>query len=244
MKKAISLLLSGVLLCLCLSGCGCRHEWQDASCTEPKTCTQCGKTDGESLGHTVIEWTVTKESSCTEHGTEAGRCTVCGAQTERETELKAHTLGDWFVLEEPTETKNGVRVIQCTVCGEEFDREVFSLSPEELRRLYISRCQSISYDSLARSPDAYKGTPVKLSGKVVQVCSEASSALYYSTYRVATSGSYNNVVYIKVDNYGADERILEDDWITFYGDYDGLYTYTTVLGASITIPSVKVRYLG
>lgn len=37
--------------------------------------------------------------------------------------------------------------------------------------------------------------------------------------------------------------ILEDDKITFYGTYGGLYTYTTVLGDSLTIPSVYVEYL-
>ncbi len=38
--------------------------------------------------------------------------------------------------------------------------------------------------------------------------------------------------------------ILEDDKITFYGTYGGLYTYTTVLGDSLTIPSIYVEYLG
>lgn len=37
--------------------------------------------------------------------------------------------------------------------------------------------------------------------------------------------------------------ILEDDKITFYGTYGGLYTYTTVLGDSLTIPSIYVEYL-
>ncbi len=27
------------------------HVWKDATCTDPKTCTICGKTDGEALGH-------------------------------------------------------------------------------------------------------------------------------------------------------------------------------------------------
>ena len=28
------------------------HEWQAATCTEPKTCKTCGETEGEALGHT------------------------------------------------------------------------------------------------------------------------------------------------------------------------------------------------
>lgn len=110
-------------------------------------------------------------------------------------------------------------------------------------QVYKDGCQSISYDNLSRTPDVYEGTDVKFTGRVLQVCSEATSAEYYSTYRVATSGRYDNVVMIYVDNYGSGTRILEDDWITFYGSYGGLYTYTTVLGASVTIPKIYVEYL-
>ena len=34
-----------------LTGCGHEHEWTKATCTEPKTCTKCGETEGEALGH-------------------------------------------------------------------------------------------------------------------------------------------------------------------------------------------------
>ena len=37
-------------------------------------------------------------------------------------------------------------------------------------------------------------------------------------------------------------RVLEDDYITFYGTYDGIYTYTAVRGNSISIPSVTAKY--
>ena len=29
------------------------HVWRDATCTEPKTCTECGETEGEPLGHNM-----------------------------------------------------------------------------------------------------------------------------------------------------------------------------------------------
>ena len=157
--------------------------------------------------------------------------------------MKEHTAGDWEVTKEPTETDKGTRAKKCTGCGKELETESFSLSAAELEARYKSKCKSISYTELARSPGEYEGEYVKFSGRVLQVCSEAKSALYYSTYRVGISGSYSNVMYIYVDNYGSGERILEDDWITFYGKFDGLYTYTTVMGASVTIPSVKVAYV-
>ena len=46
------------------------HKWTPATCTEPETCTICGKTRGEALGH---DWS---EPTCTEPGI----CKVCGAE--------------------------------------------------------------------------------------------------------------------------------------------------------------------
>ena len=229
--------------CGATQGSALGHSWTDATCTEAKTCSVCGKTDGEPLGHTVDEWVTLKAPTCTECGKEEGVCAVCGAEVSREIDKAAHTPGDWIIAEMPTKYADGTRVKLCTACGAIVQTESFTLSDEELKELYKENCRSISYKDLSRTPDAYMDEYVKFSGTVVQVCYEATSSLYYSTYRVATSGSYGDVVYIYVDNYGSGSRILEDDKITFYGTYGGLYTYTTVLGDSLTIPSVYVEYL-
>lgn len=229
--------------CGATQGSALGHSWTDATCTEAKTCSVCGKTDGEPLGHTVDEWVTLKASTCTESGEETGTCTVCGAEVSREISKAAHAPGDWIIAEMPTKYADGTRVKLCTACRSIVETESFTLSDDELKELYKENCRSISYKDLSRTPDAYMDEYVKFSGTVVQVCYEATSSLYYSTYRVATSGSYGDVVYIYVDNYGRGSRILEDDKITFYGTYGGLYTYTTVLGDSLTIPSVYVEYL-
>ncbi|MGI6013990.1 MAG: hypothetical protein ACOX7K_06870 [Oscillospiraceae bacterium] len=166
------------------------------------------------MGHTVTDWTIVRDSTCTETGLESGLCSTCNEMTERERALKEHIAGDWVVTEVPTEETEGTRVKTCTICETVVEEEKFSMSEEELKALYKSRCQSISYDNLSRTPDQYEGEYVKFTGKVLQICSETTSSLYYSTYRVATAGGYENGVYICVDNYGGDKRILEDDWIT------------------------------
>lgn len=51
MKKYLSILLLIALLASLLAGCGCDHEWEDATCEEPETCTECGKTRGEPDDH-------------------------------------------------------------------------------------------------------------------------------------------------------------------------------------------------
>lgn len=230
-------------VCSTIDGAPLGHSWKDATCTDPATCLTCNSTSGEALGHKVSNWTVANAPTCSKKGTEESKCSVCNETIQRELEKTAHTESDWITITKPTKSTKGTRVKNCTVCGEEIVSESFEMSAAEIEAEYKDSCQKISYKELERQPDKYKGKKVKFTGTVVQVCSEAESMFYYSTYRVATSGRYNNVVYIYVDNYGSNTRILEDDKITFYGEYDGLYSYKTVLGAQKTIPSIKVEYI-
>lgn len=55
-----NLLVIIVIICsLVMSGCSCNHEWENATCVEPKICTLCGTTDGEPLGHIPGDWKIT-----------------------------------------------------------------------------------------------------------------------------------------------------------------------------------------
>ena len=73
MKKTVTVFLAALMM-LSLSACSQAkgeahsHSWQEATCTEPKTCAACGLTEGEALGHS---WTPkTPEQPQT--------CSVCG----------------------------------------------------------------------------------------------------------------------------------------------------------------------
>ena len=56
----------------------CEHVWVDASCELAKTCSICGETEGEALGHTEV-LDASKAPTCTEKGlTEGKHCSVCG----------------------------------------------------------------------------------------------------------------------------------------------------------------------
>lgn len=223
-------------------GAALGHQWGDATCVLPMVCATCAAEEGSPLGHSVELWEVEEDSTCTEEGVEKGACTVCGEEVPQVIAKKEHTSGEWEVTVQPTPDEEGTRIKTCTVCGEELEKEDFTLSDEELEELYKKNCKTISYKDLARNPGDYEGEYVKFSGKIVQVCYEAESIFYYSSYRLATYGGYDNVVYIKIDNYGSGSRILEDDWITIYGKFDGLYTYETVMGSSVTIPCIVVEY--
>ena len=101
MKKRLTLIALVLVCALALSACGCKHEtWNAATCETPKTCADCGVTEGEALGHAWVDAT-----------TEAPKtCEVCGA-TEGDpittdprftTEATAAVQGKWVSLMEIT----------------------------------------------------------------------------------------------------------------------------------------------
>lgn len=109
---------------------------------------------------------------------------------------------------------------------------------------YKQKCKNISYKKLARTPDKYEGKKVKFTGEIVQVMEDedTSSAVYRINVTKGNYGFWDDTVY--VEYWGSSEkRFLEDDIVTFYGESVGLYTYETVLGASVTIPCVNAKYI-
>lgn len=113
--------VGAIMFCCMLTGCGHEHTWAEATCTEPKTCSECGKTEGEALGHTWVEATCTEAKHCNVCGetegeplehtwveatcAEAKHCDVCG---ETEGEPLEHTLTE----------ANYQQAAACEVCGE------------------------------------------------------------------------------------------------------------------------------
>ena len=44
MKKYVCMISAFLIGITLFAGCGCKHEWQAANCTNPKTCELCGVT--------------------------------------------------------------------------------------------------------------------------------------------------------------------------------------------------------
>ena len=100
------------------------HEWLKATCTEPRTCSICGATEGEPKGHKVEEWETTVKATCTETGEKSGECLRCGEMITEAYGPKGHKVEEWKTLEKATCTEPGERVGECTRCGERVDEEI------------------------------------------------------------------------------------------------------------------------
>ena len=109
---------------------------------------------------------------------------------------------------------------------------------------YKQKCQTYDYKTIFRYAEDYKGKDVKYTGKVVQVIEGYTMTSYRVNVTKDKWGYYDDTIYVTFyDSNGNTPRILEDDIITFYGTLSDLYTYETVMGASVTIPSVLATYI-
>lgn len=109
---------------------------------------------------------------------------------------------------------------------------------ENKKNSYIKQCKTYGYESIQRKPSKYKGKKIKLSGKAIQV---SEGWLDSVTLRVEDSSGdvwLVNYYYSKNEN-----KIIENDYLTIYGECSGTEAYTSILGESITIPSITAKYI-
>ena len=71
MKRILAILLT-LTMVFALCACGHTHKWVEATCTEPKTCSKCGETEGKALGHKWIPATFTEPETCSVCGETSG----------------------------------------------------------------------------------------------------------------------------------------------------------------------------
>lgn len=93
----------------------------------------------------------------------------------------------------------------------------------------------LTWEQIAREEKV--GTYGKFEGKIIQVVDNG----IYKSYRVAINGDYDQVMYVTDSMKKATETLLEDDYVYFKGESLGNTTYTTVMGASVTLPAFRVH---
>ena len=101
------------------------HSWQAATCTTPKTCSECGITEGEALEHIYGDYIITAAPTCTDFGTTQKTCSVCGHVETTPVEPLGHTkVIDPAVMATCT-TSGLTKGAHCKVCDSILIRQEF-----------------------------------------------------------------------------------------------------------------------
>ena len=128
MKRIISMLLLVVMCCALLTGCFCKHEWQDATCTTPTTCALCNKTEGKANGHVEGAMVTGEIDFASKTSVSYQKCKVCGESLFSETvDLTTLISGGNFVF-----TPNQYNSAMNTYFAGEYDFEVTTLDSGSL----------------------------------------------------------------------------------------------------------------
>lgn len=97
---------------------------------------------------------------------------------------------------------------------------------------------SISYEDLFRAGDSLIGDYFNFEGKIIQA---AGSGIYRVNITSEQKYSYvrwQDTVMLRVSGE-TEQRLLEDDIISFVAASEGLTSYTSVMGATIELPSLS-----
>ncbi|MBQ7896248.1 MAG: hypothetical protein IJ364_06835 [Oscillospiraceae bacterium] len=115
MKKTVltrlSVIIALVAALYLLTGCGeCQHQWGEADCLNPSTCSECGAVQGEALGHDWAAATCTAPESCSRCGETQGELAGhdwlpascenpehCSRCSETKGEALGHSYGKWLL---------------------------------------------------------------------------------------------------------------------------------------------------
>jgi hypothetical protein len=237
----------------------CEHDWIDATCTTPKTCSLCGKTEGEALGH-IEEIIPAEAATCEESGlTEGVRCSRCGEILVEQQVIPA--LGHKYTSEvtlDPTCTTDGIRTYTCSNgCGETYTEVIPALghnyvsevikpatcAEEGIRRYTCTRCgdtyeevipvlehkQAIREENRVEPDCTNDGSYEK-----VTYCTECGEVLNRETITLPALGHKPSAA-VKENNVDPD--------CTNKGSYDNV-VYCSVCGEELSRTTVEVPALG
>ena len=215
-------------------------EWE-YSCSEKKReCSVCGSLDIIKTGkeHKYGEWSIVKNPTCAEQGDKMRKCTECGYEEHSPIPKEEHKYeNNWSIVRKPTFKKKGIRKLKCTVCGEEH-KEKYSYTKLEV----AGKCSS--YKEISRNPDSYKGKWAKFTGEVVQVMDDYDETILRVNVTKDEYDFYEDTLYVYYNKSNkGNNRILEDDIITMYGQLNGITTYETVMSSEVSLPALKAWYI-
>ena len=216
MKKVLISLLVGVTLCGGLFGCG-----------------------EETVSKAKYDEVVKSNEQLVENNENL-------VKDKQELQAKIDSAKDYLELDPKEKELVDAKIVEVNQATEEqlaqekaqkeAEEEAKKEAEEEAKRQAESQKYEtgLTWEQIAR--EGRVGELGKFEGKIVQVMSGSG----FTQYRVAINGDYDTIMLIEVLDGISSEVLLEDDYVYFKGMSMGQYTYTTVLGSEMTIPSFIV----
>ena len=160
MKRIAAIVLT-LLLLIFLTSCACDHNFSNATCIKPATCTKCGETKGEALGHSFGEATCTTPETCSRcsrtRGVALGHTVTCSDSepcARCGMEINHRYKGN---------VKTGI--VYCTICSEQVNEMTINSKP--FNELTVAEKAYVQW-----TIDKYM-TAVSSSGRYIYTTSEA-----------------------------------------------------------------------
>ena len=119
------------------------------------------------------------------------------------------------------------------------DQTADSSGDESYEDDYKALCQHYPYEDIIENPDAYKGKYTVVSGKVDEIMSGFFDV--QTIYIIDADGNKWECSYLYKDG---ESRLAEGDLVDLYGKCNGVSTAKAFLGRQVTVPYVKIEYIG
>lgn len=176
--------------------------------------------------------------------------------SDKDTAIKANNYELGYVTSKDgeiiIENKKEIKEAEKEKKAEEETKKLAEKDEEEARKKakqeeqeFKESCKNYSFEELARNPDKIEGTNVKITGEVIQALygSDSVDLRINITKEGTYTTYYTDTVYVVYYPEDGEDKILEDDIVTVYGTAQGDYSYTSTLGAKITLPLIYGKYV-
>ncbi len=230
------------LLCTLLCACSCEHTWKEATCSMPKTCTECGETEGDIIPHSWQEATCTKAAECVMCGTRSGEplghewqdATCTEGKTCREcSKVDGDPLGHSWVDATCTTSQT------CSVCallegeplGHSIDTWNISKAPTCSEEGEEKGICTICQEELTQAVDKKEHT--EGTWKITEEATDTSSGTRTVACRVCGES-------IKTESY----ELTKEEKLAYYKKSCNKYAYNTLARDPNTYKGERVTFSG
>ncbi|MBQ7760472.1 MAG: hypothetical protein IJ400_00300 [Clostridia bacterium] len=221
------------------------HQWIDPNCTSPKTCEDCGLTEGEALGHNTI-YCEEEEPTCTEDGTEEyWYCIECEAKLFDEEGTQPIDYEDLIIPKKTHIDENEDHICDYG-CGKA------SLEAEKIQQIIENTLASTKVTVKETYISGARDTSYYFDENLLYLNSDRYGEKYYytedaTTYLLTNSNGWSKEITTEVINYKIShlfENIFNLEisselsvYNCDYGIFEGktMFQYTNSLGTYIQV---------